>query len=154
MTTNPEAGAGRPLTLRRQATFWVLVVLFVLLIAGSIDVASRLWSRGDVSISAGVGFTAGLMAGWLLRCLRGWARARRGDDAGVVSDGGIAWTVVVILLVVANVAAAVVLGSIAADGGVATNGRAAAAVDILTVASNAWVLLYYRVPRRWDGRRV
>ncbi|MDN4482238.1 hypothetical protein [Demequina lignilytica] len=89
---------------------------------------------------------------WLLRCLLGWWRARRGDDATVASHGGTAWTFVIVLLVIPNVAGIVLLVADAVHADVA-EARARSWLDVLTLASNIWVLVYYAARRRWDGRR-
>lgn len=132
----------------------MLVALFVALIAGTVDVARRLWDRGDVLTTVGMAGTAAVLAWWLWRCVSGWWRSRRGDDGSLASTGGLAWTVAIVALAAANVAAAAVLVSIAVDAGEGRPDRLSAAVDLLTVASNLWVLLYYRVPRAWNGRRA
>ncbi len=141
------------MTFRAEAVFWSLVVVFALLVVGTADITARL-AGAEPLIAAGTAVTSAVLAWWLVRCLVGWVRARRGDDATLASVGGAAWTGAVMVLAAANAAAAIVLVVLALDGTAESRERAAAAVDLLTVASNVWVLLYYRVARRWNGRRV
>ena len=104
-------------------------------------------------MATGVAVTAAILAWWLGGCLVGWWRARRGDDATLASRGGARWWGGILALLAANVGAGLALGLMAADGALPSEERLSAGLDLLTVASNLWVLMYYRVPRRWDGRR-
>ncbi len=138
---------------RAEAVFWSLVVVFVLLVIGTIDITARL-AREQPLVAAGMAVTAAVLSWWLWRCLLGWMRARRGDDATLTSVGGAVWSGAIAIVGIANAGAAVVLIALAVDGSAESRERIAAAGDLLTVASNVWVLLYYRVARRWNGRRV
>ncbi len=156
-----------------QARFWVLIAVFALLVAGSADVSATLWrwSAGTKAgseaataagganvalplISLGLMVTAGLLAIWLVRCVVGWRAARRGHRGYRASSGSGRVTAAIWALVVANLAATVVLTAVALAGDQPQSVTATAGVDVLTTGSNAWVLLYYRTARRWDGARA
>ena len=164
MTTTPEARAG--------VRFWILVALFLLLIVGTLDIAIRLWS-GDLEVCGaacgggildllawlawylaanGLILTAGVLVYWLARCLLGWWRSRRRDDGTVASHGGGGWILAIVLLLGANAAGAALLVADALHAAVPAD-AARSWVDVITLASNAWVLAYYARRRRWDGRR-
>jgi hypothetical protein len=101
----------------------------------------------------GLILTAGVLTYWLTRALVGWWRARRGDRATVGSHGGRGWGLAIVLLVAANLAGAALLVADAVHA-VTARQRAISGVDVATLASNVWVLLYYARRRRWDGRRL
>lgn len=151
----------------------MLVTLFVLLIVGTVDIAARLWA-GDLTLCAapcdagafdglallawylsmnGLIPMAGVLGYWLARCLLGRWRARRGDDATVASHGGGGWTLAIVILAGVNIAGLALLVTDALHATSASS-RAASWLDVVTLASNVWVLVYYAARRRWDGRRV
>ncbi|MDN4486897.1 hypothetical protein QQX10_01815 [Demequina sp. SYSU T00039] len=92
----------------------------------------------------------GVLSYWLVRCVVGWWRARRGDDATVASHGGGGWLLAIVLLLVVNLAgiALLVADALHAED---VAGRARSWLDVVTLASNVWVLVYYARRRRWDG---
>ncbi len=163
----------RSRSARGGVRFWILVALFVLLIVGTVDIAARLWAR-DLTLCVapcdagafdglallawylsmnGLIVMAGVLGYWLARCLLGWWRARRGDDATLASHGGAGWLLVIGLLLAVNLAAIALLVADALNAADAA-GRAQSWLDVLTLVSNVWVLVYYARRRRWDGSPV